>query len=260
MVWNTKLMVKNSKVLALLSGGLDSSAMVGVLLKNDNEVEAISFDYGQRHVKELGASIRVAEFFKIKQTFVDLEDLGPLLSRSALTTEDASVDVPEGHYSDENMKLTVVPNRNMIMLSIAAGYALSNGIEYIAYAAHVGDHDVYPDCREAFMNAMDAALRLCDYQSVSLVTPFACYDKSLVADCARIVGLPLDLTWSCYKGGDNHCGRCGTCVERLEAIHDAGITDDPTVYDDTTFWREVTENYVERKMSGAPDKQERKSL
>jgi len=246
-------MVKNQKVLALLSGGLDSSAMVGVLLHNHNEVETISFDYGQRHSKELLAAKKVAEFFKVKNTVVDLSNLASILSRSSLTSDQA---VPEGHYSQDNMKQTVVPNRNMIMLAIAGGYALSNGIENVAFAAHVGDHAIYPDCRESFINALDAALELCDYNRLNLLAPFACYDKTLIASCAATVGLPLDMTWSCYKGGENHCGRCGTCVERLEAIHNAGIVDDPTVYDDADYWRDVTENYAESKMSGAPDKSE----
>jgi len=137
--------------------------------------------------------------------------------------------VPAGHYTNETMKLTVVPNRNMIMLSVAIGWAVSGKADAVAYAAHAGDHTIYPDCRPAFIEAIRQAAALCDWHRVELLTPFVGKTKRDIVRLGAELDVPFGQTWSCYVGGEVHCGRCGTCVERREAFKSAGV-DDPTVY------------------------------
>jgi 7-cyano-7-deazaguanine synthase len=146
---------------------------------------------------------------------------------------DKSVPVPEGHYEEESMKQTVVPNRNMILLALAGAWAISTKSDAIAYAAHSGDHAIYPDCRPEFTEAMSDALRLCDWHEVKLMRPFLYPTPMSKADIVKLgtsLGVPFELTWSCYKGGEKHCGKCGTCVERVEAFQLAGV-EDPTEYE-----------------------------
>lgn len=140
-----------------------------------------------------------------------------------------SIAVPEGHYEDESMKSTVVPNRNMILLSIATAGSIASGLEGVAYAAHAGDHAIYPDCRPAFADAMNEAIKLCDYTSQRLVRPFVSLTKADIVKAGAALGVPFERTWSCYNGGATHCGKCGTCVERIEAFKLAGVSD-PTDY------------------------------
>ena len=154
-------------------------------------------------------------------------DSSDLLAGSALTSSE--IEVPEGHYAEDNMKATVVPNRNMILLSVAAGWAISSKYDRIAYAAHSGDHAIYPDCRNEFAEALDGAIRLADWHEVSLYRPFVDMTKADIVSLGAKLGVPFEKTWSCYKGQDLHCGRCGTCVERREAFYLAGV-DDPTTY------------------------------
>lgn len=158
---------------------------------------------------------------------LDLPDLAELLSGSSLT--DSSVELPEGHYAEESMKSTVVPNRNMILLAMAAGYALSIDFDTVAYAAHAGDHTIYPDCRPVFADAMQNALQLADWKDLRLHRPFVNLTKAELVRIGAKLGAPLHLTWSCYAGEESHCGKCGTCVERKEAFEVAKITD-PTEY------------------------------
>ncbi len=157
----------------------------------------------------------------------DLRGLQPLLAGSSLTSAD--VQVPLGHYAEESMKATVVPNRNMIMLAIAAGWAISTKADGVAYAAHGGDHAIYPDCRPEFADAVDAALRLADWHEMRLLRPFVSLTKAQLVAKGIELGVPFADTWSCYQGGDQHCGECGTCIERREAFHLAGVPD-PTSY------------------------------
>jgi 7-cyano-7-deazaguanine synthase len=156
-----------------------------------------------------------------------LPDLGDLLKGSSLT--DDSVELPEGHYAEESMKATVVPNRNMILLALAGGYALSSGFDTIAYAAHAGDHFIYPDCRPEFAEAMEKALGLADWNDLSLYRPFVDMTKADLVKLGKELESPLGMTWSCYAGMDIHCGKCGTCVERKEAFELAKVPD-PTKY------------------------------
>jgi 7-cyano-7-deazaguanine synthase len=151
-----------------------------------------------------------------------------LLSGSSLTSP--NIQVPEGHYEDESMKATVVPNRNMILLSIATGWAVSTGASSVSYAAHFGDHAIYPDCREEFADAMNNIMEIAGWDKVSLNRPFSSFTKADIVKLGDELGVPFEKTWSCYKGGQIHCGVCGTCVERREAFELAGVTD-PTIYD-----------------------------
>ena len=205
-----------NKTVLIYSGGLDSTVLMYKLLADEHEVYALGVNYGQRHLKELAAARGIAELCKVPYRVADLSALRPLLAGSSQT--DDSVQVPEGHYAEESMKATVVPNRNMIMLAVAAGYAMSIGASAVAYAAHAGDHAIYPDCRPEFADAVAGAIALADWRSVALERPFVNYTKTQVAALGKVLGVPFELTWSCYKGGTIHCGKCGTCTERREAL------------------------------------------
>ena len=212
------------KTVHVMSGGMDSAVLLYDLISDEeNEVKCISFNYGQRHSKELGFAYNLCFGLKVPWCEVDLSDIKKLLKGSSQT--DDSVDVPHGHYEEENMKKTVVPNRNMIMLSLATGYAISSGYDTVSYAAHSGDHAIYPDCRKEFVDALQGAVNLCDWNKVSIYAPFLDKRKEDIAAIGEKLGVPWALTWSCYEGGALHCGKCGTCQERIEAFKIAGIKD-----------------------------------
>lgn len=223
------------KATLVCSGGLDSVSLAHILAADHALSRIVSFDYGQRHRKELdfarAASARLAVPFHP----IDMRPVGAALTGSALTDE---IDVPDGHYAEETMRVTVVPNRNAIMLTIAFGIAAAAGDDAVAAAVHGGDHFIYPDCRPGFTDAFAAMQRaaLDGYADVALHVPFVRKSKAdIVAEGAR-AGTPFAETWSCYKGGVIHCGRCGTCVERREAFDLAGVAD-PTTYADPDYWR-----------------------
>lgn len=215
--------------IALLSGGMDSTVLIAHLLDCGDTVDAVSILYGQRHQCELESAALVAAHYHIRHDVIDISNVGALLGGSALT--DAAVAVPDGHYAEDSMKATVVPNRNAIMLSIAAGVAVARGAQRVATAVHAGDHFIYPDCRPAFVEALDLATRTGTegFGSVGIVAPFAQLGKHDICALGARLDVPLELTWSCYKGANEHCGTCGTCVERIEAFTLAGVGD-PTVY------------------------------
>ena len=215
------------KALVLFSGGLDSTVLATQMKKDAEETRLLSIDYGQRHAKELDHSQKVADHLGLAHEILKLTQLGQILGGSSLT--DKSMTLPEGHYAEESMKSTVVPNRNMILLALAGGHALSIGFDTIAYAAHAGDHTIYPDCRPEFADAMDTALGLADWNTLSLHRPYVEMTKSDLVSLGDKLEAPLHLTWSCYAGGEIHCGKCGTCVERKEAFALANIPD-PTKY------------------------------
>ena len=217
------------KGVVVFSGGMDSATLLYSLLGRSPEVHALGFNYGQRHRKELQYAAALAADLGVPYTVVDLGSVTPLLKGSSQT--DPTVDVPEGHYEEESMKLTVVPNRNMVMLSIAAAYAISTKADYVAFGAHSGDHAIYPDCRAAFVDALRDVLRLADWHAVGIVAPFLSKTKAEIVSLGFDLGVPFEKTWSCYKGGEIHCGKCGTCVERREAFQLAGVYD-ATVYED----------------------------
>lgn len=188
---------------------------------------AISFDYGSNHnAKEIPFAKMHCERLGIEHIVIPLSFMGKYFNSSLLQGADA---IPEGHYADENMKSTVVPFRNGIMLSIAAGMAESRDLSKVLIANHGGDHAIYPDCRPEFINAMSAATMSGTYIDVKVVAPYTHITKSQIAEKGKSFGIDYTETWSCYKGNEVHCGKCGTCVERKEALRDAGI-DDKTVY------------------------------
>lgn len=214
-----------TKAVVVLSGGMDSATLLALALAEGFEVHALSFNYGQRHSKELESAKAQAEAAGIVHHVVDLP-ITDLLGGSALTDD---IDVPEGHYADENMKLTVVPNRNAIMLSIAMGYAVSIKAPLIFFGAHAGDHAIYPDCRPEFVGAMNMVGKLANYEIVTVRAPFIDMDKGQIAALGLKLGVDYAKTWTCYKGGEVACGKCGSCTERLEAFEFAGI-EDPIEY------------------------------
>jgi len=214
------------RVVAVVSGGLDSAVLLYDLLARGARVKALSVDYGQRHRRELKAAAALCRLRDVRHELVDLRGLKRLLS-SSLTTPGARV--PEGHYAEANMRSTVVPNRNMILLATAAAWAISSRCDAVAYAAHSGDHAIYPDCREKFVRALDKAIGLADWHKVRLLRPFVRMRKADIVRRGAALGVPFAKTWSCYKGGARHCGKCGTCVERREAFRLAKVPD-PTDY------------------------------
>lgn len=229
------------KIVLLFSGGLDSTVLLSTLV-GEYDVYALSINYGQKHARELASAMQIAAEYNngslidkggvwLKQ--LDLTECAELVNNSALT--DPMTDIPEGHYTDKLMKSTVVPNRNMMMISLAASYAINIGAGAVAYAAHAGDHAIYPDCRPGFISKMRAVLRLCSFEPVELIAPFVEHDKTHIVNTGKLFDAPLHLTWSCYNGGDIHCGRCATCVERLEAFWKASVVD-PVEYEDRESW------------------------
>jgi len=197
------------------------------LLAEREEVAALSVDYGQRHRVELDYAGKIAAEVGVQHEVANLSAVTRFLGGSSQT--ESAVEVPLGHYTSESMKQTVVPNRNMIMLSVAAGWAVSLKADKVAYAAHAGDHTIYPDCRAEFAAALGEAIRLADWHSVELVFPFVEMSKADIVRLGAELKVPFELTWSCYQGGQRHCGECGTCVERREAFELAGVAD-PTPY------------------------------
>lgn len=227
------------KTVVVCSGGLDSVTLAHVVADTRDLTRLVSFDYGQRHAKELEFAARAATRLGVPHDVIDMRGIGAVLTGSALTQDD--VDVPDGHYAEDTMRITVVPNRNAIMLTVAYGIAAAHGDNAVATAVHGGDHFIYPDCRPEFTRAFEVMQNhaLDGYANVSLFTPFVDIPKADIVTIGARHNVPFGDTWSCYKGGVNHCGRCGTCVERREAFAIAGV-DDPTLYDDPDYWRSVT--------------------
>lgn len=220
-------MTKRGTYAVLMSGGMDSVTLGYMMLATGHRVHVVGVDYGQRHRKELLAAVGFAERAGVERTIIPAHFLRDLLPGSALT--DRSIGVPRGHYTDATMKATVVPNRNMIFASIAAGMAVARGYEGVAMAVHAGDHTIYPDCRPEFVRALYEALSYATEDKCSLYTPFINYTKAQIAAIGKRLKVRYEETWSCYEGGDIHCGECGTCVERIEALDLAGVHD-LTVY------------------------------
>jgi len=210
------------KAVLILSGGMDSTTLLYDLIDQGYEVSAVTFDYDQKHKKEILCAQKTCAKLGIPHKIVGLPVLNEL-APSSLTRTDWNV--PEGHYAEETMKQTVVPNRNMVFLSLAAAYAIGIGAGHLYYAAHAGDHAIYPDCRPVFVSAMATSLHLCDWNDLVLHAPYLWLSKGDIAK--RGTGLAVDYadTWSCYKGGDRACGKCGACTERLEAFREAGVAD-----------------------------------
>jgi len=215
------------KGLVILSGGLDSTTVLYKAKKECDEIEAISFNYGQQHKKELEFAKFNCKKLNIKHKIVDISNIQDFL-KSSLTTDE---EIPKGHYEEETMKSTVVPNRNMIFISIASGYALSNKIDRIYLGVHAGDHAIYPDCRPEFINLVEASVNSGNYNKIKIVTPYINSSKiDIVADGLKM-NVPYGMTWTCYEGKEKACGKCGSCVERLEAFEKNSVKD-PLQYEE----------------------------
>jgi 7-cyano-7-deazaguanine synthase len=225
-----------TKVIAIVSGGMDSTVLLHWLKKTmKQEVVALTIDYGQRHRKEILCAREQARAVSVPHEVIDASAVFRAIGGSCLT--DSMIDVPHGHYTDESMKQTVVPNRNMILLSIAIGVAIKVKASSVAYGAHSGDHAIYPDCRPRFARAMAKAAKLADWHPVKLDRPFIHHSKGEIVEMGLELGVDFSKTWSCYEGEELACGKCGTCVERLEAFFDARA-DDPLQYRDRAFWQQ----------------------
>lgn len=211
----------------IVSGGMDSVTLLYDY--KDRIALGISFDYGSNHnAKEIHFAKLHCERLGIKHITIPLDFMHQYFKSSLLEGADA---IPEGHYQDENMKSTVVPFRNGIMLAIAAGMAESYGLSHVMIANHGGDHAIYPDCRPEFISAMSNATEAGSYNGVTVLAPYTNITKGDIARRGKELGIDYNETWSCYKGGEKHCGKCGTCVERKEALHYAGI-EDTTEYEE----------------------------
>lgn len=230
------------KVVVVHSGGLDSTVLLWQHIKRGDEVESFAIDYGQRHRIELGQANKICGQYGIPHYRLEIPALAIALPGSSQT--DSSVPVPEGHYTAESMKATVVPNRNMILLACALARAIALKYDAVSYAAHAGDHAIYPDCRPEFVDALNGAAKLADWHIVQIERPFIRLNKVQIVGIGRELSAPMHLTWSCYNPQERpnvaragilhpqpplHCGVCGTCVERREAFHLAGVPD-PTEY------------------------------
>jgi 7-cyano-7-deazaguanine synthase len=226
-------------VVAVVSGGMDSVTLAHSLANHGCRLHVVSFDYGQLHVRELACAARCAGRLGAGHDIVTLP-IGDLLTTSALTGD---VEVPDGHYAETSMRATVVPNRNLIMLAVAAAIAIDRGAVGVAVGVHSGDHFIYPDCRPAFIDTADHAIALANDGFLpagwrGIMAPFIDWSKADIVSHGAGLLVPWEETWSCYRGGEVHCGRCGTCVERREAFDLAGV-EDPTGYEDPDYWRDA---------------------
>lgn len=220
-----------SKAIAIVSGGLDSVTLAHLLHSQKHDLHLLSFDYGQRHKRELDFARDCAAHLNAEHSVVDLSSLKLLLKGSALTDDIA---VPHGHYAAPAMSITVVPNRNAIFLAVAYGAAVADNAEIVAIGVHAGDHPVYPDCRPAFLKSFalmqHLAVEGCGNPRLHMLAPFATQSKTEIVRLGAELGVPFAQTWSCYEGRELHCGRCGTCVERRESFQLAAVPD-PTIYE-----------------------------
>lgn len=220
------------KAVVLFSGGLDSTVLTYLLREQGfKEIHLLSIDYGQRHARELESAEAIAKEVGAIFRHVNVQELRGLLGGSSQTSDE--IEVPEGHYTEESMAATVVPNRNAILFSIGYGYGVSVGADRVATAVHGGDHFIYPDCRPDFINRIGRAFKSGNEgfgtERMYFYAPFLEMSKTDIVRMGQTLDVPFELTWSCYNGGEVHCGKCGTCVERKEAFLEAGVTD-PTTY------------------------------
>lgn len=230
---------KTYRTVVVCSGGLDSVTLAYRIARESELAMLLSFDYGQKHRKELEFATKAATALATAHKMIDLTSVGQELSNSALTGD--QVDIPDGHYAEDNMRVTIVPNRNTIMLAVAFGLAANIEAQTVAIAVHGGDHFIYPDCRPGFIDSFQEMQRLAldGVANIELRAPFLNYSKSEIVFEGSELGVPFEDTWSCYKGDELHCGRCGTCVERQEAFDLAKVFD-PTDYADKEFWKATT--------------------
>ena len=210
------------KVVVIFSGGMDSYTVLNKAIRDGFDVYALTFDYGQRHVKEIDYAKRACKALGVHHKIVDISAINGIIAGSSLTDD---IEVPEGHYEGDNMKQTVVPNRNMILLSLAVGYAVSLDATKVYYGAHSGDHAIYPDCRPEFVKKMQDVCAIANYDAVDIVVPYLNNDKIEILTDGLKMGLDYGQTWTCYNGRERACGKCGACQERLEAFEKNGQID-----------------------------------
>jgi len=213
------------KTILVFSGGMDSTTLLYKLLAEGKEVKALSFDYGQKHGRELEMAMTTCAKLGVEHKVVTLGFMPDLASNSALTGDIA---VPEGHYEDESMKSTVVPNRNMIMSSIAIAWAVNLDYDEVAIGVHAGDHAIYPDCRPEFIAALSIIAKIANYKPINIYTPYLYSDKGDIVIDGKKLEVDYSLTHTCYNGTEIPCGKCGACQERAEAFTKAEMKD-PTI-------------------------------
>ena len=214
------------KILQIYSGGMDSTALLYAFIEQGHTIETIWFDYGQKHKKESLYGKKICDKLKIPFNTVNLTELNSFLSNSSLSGD---MEIPNSHYEDSSAISTIVPNRNMMMLSIATAKAINDKMDAIAFGCHYGDRKVYPDCRLEFTQALQTAISLADRHMVKLLTPVIDISKAEIVTLGQKLNVPWQETWTCYKGKEKHCGQCPTCIERREAFYLANIKD-PTEY------------------------------
>ncbi|MDO6763969.1 7-cyano-7-deazaguanine synthase QueC [Agarivorans sp. 1_MG-2023] len=215
------------KAVVIYSGGMDSYTVLHKTLQLGLQPFALSFNYGQRHIKELEYAKNVCDEQSVEHKIVDISSINQLLEGSSLTSD---IDIPEGDYQEESMKSTVVPNRNMILLSLAIGYAVSIGAKKVFYGAHSGDHAIYPDCRPEFVRKMNEVSLIANYEAVEVISPYLEQSKIDILSDGLAMNLDYAKTWTCYNGRDLACGKCGACQERLEAFK-LNAVKDPLSYE-----------------------------
>lgn len=217
----------NEKVVIIYSGGMDSYTVLNRAIRDGYKPYPLTFNYGQRHKKEIDVAAAVCQELGLEHKIVDITAINQLLQGSSLTSD---IEIPEGHYEQENMKSTVVPNRNMILLSLAIGYAVSIGASKVFYGAHSGDHAIYPDCRPEFVHKMNEVSQIANYEPVEIVSPYLKQSKIEILKDGLSMGLDYGKSWTCYNGREKACGRCGACQERLEAFR-LNNCEDPLEYE-----------------------------
>jgi len=240
--------MSEEKAVVIISGGMDSTTLLYDIVKQGYEVYALSFNYNQKHKRELMMAKRTCFKLGIDHRIVDLNVLNQL-APSALTRKYWKI--PEGHYEGENMKQTVVPNRNMVMLSLATAYAIGLGAEKVFYGAHAGDHEIYPDCRKEFVDIMKKAIKICDWKVVDLEAPYLTIDKGDIVIKGTKLEVDYKNTLTCYKGKTKACGRCGSCTERILAFNKAKRID-PIEYDGG--WQKVLDEAIKQQEQGKKNK------
>lgn len=210
------------KAVIVFSGGMDSRTVLAKAVRQKRDCYAITMFYGQRHNKEIEYAKNVCDELGIRHKVVDLSFMSAICGDNSLT---GTKPVPEGHYEANSMKDTVVPNRNMILLSIALAYAESLGAEEVWYGAHSGDHHIYPDCRPVFVDRMNALAKVASEKGIAIKAPYLQGNKHTILLDGMKLGVDYAKTWTCYNGREKACGVCGSCQERLEAFEGAGLVD-----------------------------------